>query len=959
MIAGHFDSNQKPKPKPKIKQTNQSSYLDTWREAFDNNNIMSSMNSELDSNKVLKETRLAEIKMDELKGLKEQYSLLLSQQKEKEEQHKMQQQQQPNENLKKNINVQTQDGTFFYINNQKIAQPYSNQALFESIQGKNNCPSSFEKIDNETINQYEKGLPMMSGQSCGNEGSSVFVNTIFPTNVKPTFQKCVDDPTHSIMTTATSTLTSNNNVNKWILNGDFLVPRLQKNQVLEIKNNNYQVPNWNANALLINQSDILEYPLPYPKGEQAISLQTNQSISQTIKGIVSDQYILSFFWVGRKEGANPLTIELVQTTTTTTTPTVLFSMTETNGNGVWTQKKTSPITLDSKESYLLRFTGTSNQSSFGTAIQNIQLISSSEESSSTSLFSWKQCKEYAEQIGSRFFSLQSPDSSSNPGTCSVSNDPQILLGKEATIVSGGLILWSSKTEQSNNNSSGSGSFYAMLNHLGQLIVNNAENIALFQTPVDSTIKSNYIGCYVDKSQRAMNNGYFEQKYDYGQCQQLAETQKFSYFALQNSGNGSNAQCFLSNDLNASRQYGKATNCTNTNNNGIISGSAWSNAIYNNQEPTSEYFLILEDSGDMSIYRGSNPTTDNQGLIWSSQGQGQNQNQEKQSNTQYEAIKGKFGQNWISSVSQPVLAIGDWIGSPSGNIYLKMESNGNLNLYTSQTVQNCQKNNNTWIAGSSAQAIYSLGESQGYPNNLAKGGIVDKNSELTLFESNDFSNQNKKEYVPLMHTRWTETGTLNEYENQTLDSCQIFCNESPDCGGIMLNPTTKKCQTKRVPTSDERKQFQTSPLFEENVYLQGKITTNPKSKPIDSILFEHYRKKDTQMKEGFTHNSLSSTREHLETQIKLLAQQIEQQTNELMNQGNKATNQININTVTIEKQKKKFNELMTQFKKEQNKQYYDSFLEDSNLRTLQDNYLFILWSLIAIGVILLAVKTLSF
>jgi hypothetical protein len=357
---------------------------------------------------------------------------------------------------------------------------------------------------------------------------------------------------------------------------------------------------------------------------------------------------------------------------------------------------------------------------------------------------------------------------------------------------------------------------------------------------------------------------------------------------------------------------------------------------------------------MSIYRGSNPTTDNQGLIWSIQ----SQSQEKQSNPQYEAIKGKFGQNWISSVSQPILAIGDWIGSPSGNIYLKMESNGNLNLYTSQTVPNCQKNNNNhWIAGSSAQAIYSLGESQGYPNNLALGGIVDKNSELTLFSPspNDFS-KTKKEYVPLIHTRWAETGTLNEYENQTLDSCQIFCNESPDCGGIMLNPSTKKCQTKRVPTSDERKQFQTSPLFEENVYLQGKITTTPNSKPIDSILFEHYRKKDTQMKEGFTHNSVT---EQLETQIKLLAYQIEQQTNELMRQGNKATNQINVNTVTIEKQKKKFNELMTQFKKEQNKQYYDSFLEDSNLRALQDNYLFILWSLIAIGVILLAVKTLSF
>ena len=106
-----------------------------------------------------------------------------------------------------------------------------------------------------------------------------------------------------------------------------------------------------------------------------------------------------------------------------------------------------------------------------------------------------------------------------------------------------------------------------------------------------------------------------QQYDNSQCQQAAQQNGYAYYGLQNSKSGTNAQCFLSNDLSQTTKYGTATNCTKLSD-GSWSGGGWSNAVYNTTNPESSYYLILQDDGNMCVYRGSSPN-DNQGLIWSS------------------------------------------------------------------------------------------------------------------------------------------------------------------------------------------------------------------------------------------------------------------------------------------------------------------------------------------------------
>ena len=170
-------------------------------------------------------------------------------------------------------------------------------------------------------------------------------------------------------------------------------------------------------------------------------------------------------------------------------------------------------------------------------------------------------------------------------------------------------------------------------------------------------------------------------------------------------------------------YGKASNCTKISD-GTYSGGGWSNAIYS-MDNTSIYYLILQDDGNMCIYRGSGPN-DNQGLIWESKTNGQQQ----QSNPAYTAAKGKYGQNWIASGSG--LSVGDWVGSTDGSTYLLMQSDGNLVLYTSGNSENCQKmkDGNTG-GGEGANALYELSE-VGIPANLGKIGYVDSNSLLSIY-----------------------------------------------------------------------------------------------------------------------------------------------------------------------------------------------------------------------------------
>lgn len=85
-----------------------------------------------------------------------------------------------------------------YVTDSGLFKEYSNETIADATSGKNSCPanwSSAQRVDNHFPKDFANqlfdsipgnpplinGLPMRSGQACGNEGKNVFVSEVTPT----------------------------------------------------------------------------------------------------------------------------------------------------------------------------------------------------------------------------------------------------------------------------------------------------------------------------------------------------------------------------------------------------------------------------------------------------------------------------------------------------------------------------------------------------------------------------------------------------------------------------------------------------------------------------------------------------------------------------------------------------------------------------------------------------------
>ena len=133
--------------------------------------------------------------------------------------------------------------------------------------------------------------------------------------------------------------------------------------------------------------------------------------------------------------------------------------------------------------------------------------------------------------------------------------------------------------------------------------------------------------------------------------------------------------------------------------------------------TCQFYLILQDDGNVCIYRGTGPN-DNKGLIWETKTKGK---QFTRGNPKTKASQGKYGRNYIRVGEY--LNSGDWIGSNNGSMQLIMNTDGNLVLYTIETYNSWVKLKNNKIASINNDfvAVYELSK-VGIPDNLGKMGL---------------------------------------------------------------------------------------------------------------------------------------------------------------------------------------------------------------------------------------------
>jgi hypothetical protein len=315
------------------------------------------------------------------------------------------------------------------------------------------------------------GTPIQRNQSLGNEGSNVFVDQLLPPLPEATYMGCFAvNKNNDNMEFIGNKPPVLNEVS--IQNGNFRSPVIPDDSFRYLRGGT--VPGWNLNnGVLLNNSRAWGYRMPYPGGNQAVSIQNTSSIDTTLPLQSDVTYVLKLQACGRNccQGtttSNPINIELY----TNLNALVSNIATFTAPINSWTSYSYT-FTVPTSQTYKLVFKGTNTSGDRATALTNINLQS---DIIPKGRYNYETCRQAATTNGYRYFGLQNVNTSSRLGYCAVSNStPAIMKDGTSRVVSRVIQLWSSRTAGNPGNT-------AILTNTGSLQVLNSSGTAVYSSP---------------------------------------------------------------------------------------------------------------------------------------------------------------------------------------------------------------------------------------------------------------------------------------------------------------------------------------------------------------------------------------------------------------------------------------------------------------------------------------------
>jgi len=882
--------------------------------------------------------------------------------------------------------IQFTTGHICYVTQQGVAKWYPNADIWAKTAGKNGCPSP--TIDFQVglpwLDSYNvpgtiipttptliSGTNMVAGQSCGNEGKNIFVSSLV-NNPNSSFIGCYNNIPPSTDMIFVPKMNSSNSINNFNSSATSVYLGL-----------NYECGPWAA----FDRN-------PNTYWHSAVSNTNNYSSSTGIyEGI---HYMNYKNFTGQPDTAKGEYIKMdlpgVNNDNGSKIPLIKYDIQGRQGccgnpsgrspnswvilgysKGIWNlvdernnealnfELRTYSITNPKPyESYIFLTTNCGNPGDksgnrYCVQIAQWNLYTSSNyvlnptpAMTTVGNMNFNQCQTYALSSGNQYFGVQNTDSN-GIGACLISNELSGAQRYGEGSIFTSVALWSSNTVGNGTISS--------LSKYGSLIVLNSAGQTVFSSDNKTANPSNYVGCYNDcYSGRGLpvaitigsNAGS-----TYDSCSKAASEGNWKYFGLQFTQPNGTSECWVGNDITSARSMGKANNCT-TNKNSIVGGGC-SNAVYSSSSSEgSFYFLILQDDGNMCIYRGKDPN-DNQGTIWCTM----TNNKQKSPNPNFEANKGKTGKNWISSGTS--LAPGEFIGSNNGSIYLIMQSDGNLVLYTNSKVSGCNvtpNSNNKIVGGQNMNALYKM-DKMGIKNNIGSLAYIDQNSDLHAYSSNN--KQGNTSYSLIANGIDSAGNDIPgaAYGNATLEKCETTCNKNENCTGFVMNSANNICWPKT-----------------NNFYPNGNIFNNPDRKiflrdkspistplgvpkttlNIDSITFQNYVNGGALSNEYGLAKATSVQKQQLESlqsKMNLLSNQISNLTGKYGNSSDITEEQSQTNVDGIEEYLKGYkntNEKIQNFSTN-----IQNILSDSDIVVLQKNYDYLFWSILAAGAVLVSMN----
>lgn len=802
-----------------------------------------------------------------------------------------------------NKTVKFSNGTLAYVTNQGYLKKLSTQNLSDYP----NIPKTITTLGINWDSRYDTqgtilltkpqlviGTPLIPGQSVGNEGNNIQFTTF--NDIPATYQGCFDNTGLAYIGNSPS----NDNL---IKNGDF-----------------DGLANWtytNGSAGIIAVASSLNYSIGLTGKASLVEIVGPQGIQQEVNIPNAGTYILTLYSCGKGIGAyNPISVSITGTTALNITP----------RNTTWT-KATKSVQVNAPGKITVTIRGTTVGKI--TAIQDISLLKAGD-------FTYEQCKKSAIYQGKQFFGLQGYNSETGKGFCAVSDTFTIPDKQSTSTVE--QVLWSAGTKTGD---------FATMKYDGRLAISNSNRQEIpFNLSQVIPFPSNYIGCYnvvdgIKTTSFSTLPRFFNIVPSHQKGNVCAVNNKHNYYML----GSSTTQCFTSSDLRLIKSNGISTSCKKTGN--FMVGNPGSYAVYARLDATtsllneSQHFYLVVHNDRVDIHMGANET-DNQGFITTIY----STSAVLRKDASRVASLGLNGRNIL--YAGETIPNNKWIGSPDGTLYLEMK-NGDLSIKTTAQVSNCTQTGNIsrGNSGTVANAIYKLNQTvKSFRDQLSNLSYIDADSKLYTYPQAD---------TQLVTGDYKElAGVKIEGREQTgITNCKASCDASNDCVGYSRSVNNNACTilsqndiTKNQMNADE-KYYSYIRLKRPTKDLYG---ISKKVTQVDSAVYTGYNTGTT-----FKPDTVGFYKDDAEREV------LNAKTQTLINkassyEGNikSVQKQYNSNNDSYKKYSddNKANDVINAAIENDN---YMKIVDDSDMVVLQKNTTYLIWSILAVGTVLVSMS----
>jgi hypothetical protein len=886
-----------------------------------------------------------------------------------------------------------------YVSNQGVFKPYPDQATFDSVAGKNGCPKKI--IKNIPSDDYStsliQGQNMVANQSCGHEGKNVYVSRLIDDSTT-SYIGCYNDKPSSTNGTMVPLMNSSNIVNGFMTGASSVYQN--NNDIAGAWAAFDQNPNtyWHSG---VDSNNLYNASTGLYKGTNSIPINTVNSGILTIKG--------EFLQVDMP-GVNTNSVQNMTVTKYSIAPRADNNLFLQRSPNTWyllgykdtwyevdrqvgqnfssiTPKMYDVANPGSYGAYIIivEKVGNDDQTSIRDCLQiaelNLYINSDSSftdtesamiyNSSAIGYTTFDNCKKYALDNFYQYFGLQDvqPDGTAQ---CLVSNDYDRTIGygdgsKQIT----SFALWSSNT---------SGQTYTMqVSGIGKIIIYDINTAIVFNSNQDVAECANWGTIYVDSATYGGNcNTSSVQIGNVTDIVGAASALKCNYMdscsiPISNGTFGDPA-------VGCSKSFDIAYKCGGnafTRNLTPAEGQTMILDCNEHIKTNCLFFIILQDDGDLCLYKGKDPSVKTD-LVWSSGTKGL----QKNPNSSWVASKGKFGRNYM--MNGETLVADEWISSNDGSIMLIMQTDGNLVLYTSEEKLGCSVNKNINYGNKLVNSVYKI-DQIGNKGVLGKMAFIDSDTKLREYPDSLLEKSNKYQLFDDFDSAGNDIQqiTSSNAENGCIDAC----NANGDCAGFVYQPNGNLCYLKNssMYPAGEKQYYANSGIImgtrKPQVGASVNGTCSRNIVDIDSIQYDNYVKGDmmtaeTECSSQIVPNQDINILADLQNKMTSIGEQISGYSSNLYNNNNELHNTISKNSEKYNKNVKLYKQNDNKIKDELNlpgkfqsnvnikegmenidiKKYgltmndVNSMLSDTDIRVLQENYSYIFWSILAVGLI---------